>query len=193
MHSQSGDHDSITASRGVEADDDLMMRFKGGDAAAFEVLYDRYEVQLFGLCLRLLGSRAEAQDALQEAFAKVVDRRDSFEPRGSFRSWIFTIVRFACMDRLRVAKTEQQFLERMDASDQAEPHESEMLARTDVDRLLMLLPVDQREVLVLHRLHGFSQAEIAVMLGGTEAGVRQKSYRALKALRARVAPIEEGE
>ena len=183
----------MTAKRGTEADDDLMMRFKGGDAAAFELLYDRYEAQLFGLCLRLLGSRAEAEDALQDAFCKVVDRRDSFEPHGSFRSWIFTIVRFTCMDRLRVAKTEQQFLQRVDASDRAEPHESEMLARTDVDRLLMLLPIEQREVLVLHRLHGFSQAEIATMLGGTEASVRQKSYRALKALRTQVAATEEGE
>ena len=65
-------------SRGAESDDDLMMRFKGGDSAAFEVLYDRYETQLFGLCIRLLGSHAEAEDALQEAFAKMVDRRHSF-------------------------------------------------------------------------------------------------------------------
>jgi len=183
----------MSESRGVEADDDLMTRFKGGDPTAFEVLYDRYEAPLFGLCLRLLGNRAEAEDALQEAFAKVVDRRGSFEPQGRFRSWIFTIVRFTCMDRLRVAKTEQQFLEGMDASERAEPHEGQVLVRTDVDRLLMGLPIDQREVLVLHRLYGFSQAEIAEMLGGTEASVRQKSYRALKALRTRVAAPEEGE
>jgi len=183
----------MTAKQGIESDDDLMMRFKGGDAAAFEVLYDRYEAQLFGLCLRLLGGRSEAEDALQDAFSKVVDRRDSFEPHGSFRSWIFTIVRFTCMDRLRVEKTEQQFLQRMDASDRAEPHESQILARTDVNRLLMSLPIDQREVLVLHRLHGFSQAEIASMLGGTEASIRQKSYRALRALRTRVAATEERE
>ena len=68
-----------------------------------------------------------------------------------------------------------------------------MLARTDVNRLLMELPIDQREVLVLHRLHGFSQAEIAEMLDSTEAAVRQKSYRALKTLRTRVAAMEEGE
>ncbi len=183
----------MTAKQGIESDDDLMMHFKGGDAAAFEVLYDRYEAQLFGLCLRLLGGRSEAEDALQDAFSKVVDRRDSFEPHGSFRSWIFTIVRFTCMDRLRVEKTEQQFLQRMDASDRAEPHESQILARTDVNRLLMSLPIDQREVLVLHRLHGFSQAEIASMLGGTEASIRQKSYRALRALRTRVAATEERE
>jgi len=183
----------MTASRGAEGDDNLMMRFKGGDPAAFEVLYDRYEGQLFGLCLKLLGGRAEAEDALQEAFAKVVDRRESFEPKGRFRSWIFTIVRFTCMDRLRISKTEQQFLDRMDGSDRVEAHESATLARTDVNRLLMDLPVDQREVLVLHRLHGFSHSEIAAMVGATEAGVRQKSYRALKTLRTRVGATEAGE
>ena len=183
----------MTASRDIETDDGLMMRFRGGDATAFEVLYDRYAAQLFALCLRLLGNRAEAEDALQEAFAKVVDRRDSFEPRGSFRSWIFTIARFTCMDRLRVAKTERQFLERLDPTERDEPPENELLARTDVNRMLELLPIEQREVLVLHRLHGFSQEEIAEMLGGTEAGVRQKIYRALKALRIRAAAMEEGE
>ena len=183
----------MTASRGAETDDDLMMRFKGGDPAAFELLYDRYEAQLFGLCLRLLANRAEAEDALQEAFAKVVDRRHSFGPEGRFRSWIFTIVRFTCMDRLRVSKTEQRFLARMDESERVEGHEGAALARTDVDRLLMSLPEDQREVLVLHRLHGFSQSEIAEMVGSTEAAVRQKVYRALKILRAQVGETEEGE
>lgn len=70
--------------REPEGDDALMMRFRGGDAAAFEILYDRYEAPLFGLCLRLLGNRAEAEDALQDAFAKVVDRRGSFDRRAVF-------------------------------------------------------------------------------------------------------------
>ena len=183
----------MIGSRAVDGDDDLMMRFKGGDPAAFEVLYDRYEAQLFGLCLRLLGSRAEAEDALQEAFTKVVDRRDGFEPEGRFRSWIFTIVRFTCMDRLRVGTTEKQFLERLDASERDEGHEGAALARIDVNRLLMGLSDDQREVLVLHRLHGFSHSEIAAIVGTTEAGVRQKSYRALKTLRTRLGEKEAGE
>ena len=183
----------MSPSQGAESDDDLMTRFKGGDSAAFEVLYDRYEAHLFGLCIRLLGSRADAEDALQEVFAKVVDRRDSFRPEGRFRSWIFTIVRFTCMDRLRIAKTEQRFLERMDRSERVETHEGTALARTDVNRLLMDLPADQREVLVLHRLHGFSQSEIAEMVGSTEAAVRQMAYRALKTLRAQVGETEESE
>ena len=182
----------MTSSREAEGDDDLMVRFKGGDVAAFENLYDRYEAQLFGLCIRLLGNRSDAEDALQEAFAKVVDRRGDFQPTGRFRNWIFTIVRFTCMDRLRVSKTERRFLGRMDGSERSDTHEGATLARADVETLLMVLPVEQREVLVLHRLHGFSHSEIAEMLGSTVAGVRQKSYRALKTLRNRVGATEEG-
>ncbi len=176
----------MTPGQEPATDDDLMMRFKGGDPTAFEGLYDRYEAQLFGLCMGLLGNRAEAEDALQEAFAKVVDRRESFEPLGRFRSWIFTIVRFTCMDRLRVSNTEQRFLTRVDSSDELASPDNALLARTDVERLLAELPVDQREVLVLHRLHGFTQAEIAIMIESTEAAVRQKVYRALKTLRKRM-------
>ncbi len=135
------------------SDDQLMMRFKGGDVQAFEVLYDRYESQLFGLCRRLLQSWDEAEDALQDAFVKMVDRRDAFEPQGRFRSWIFTIVRFTCMDRLRVAKTERRAFARLDPSESVEHTEDLSLARADVDRMLRNLPIDQREILVLHRLY----------------------------------------
>jgi len=166
------------------SDDRLMMRFKDGDVRAFEVLYDRYESQLFGLCRRLLPSWDEAEDVLQDAFVKVIDRRDAFEPQGRFRSWIFTIVRFTCMDRLRVANTERKAFARLDASKSVEPAENVSLARVDVDRMLRSLPVDQREILVLHSLYGFNYAEIATITESTEAGVRQKAYRAVRALRA---------
>ena len=180
----------MTRVHDLATDDDLMVRFKGGDPAAFEALYDRYEAQLFGLCLSVLGNRAEAEDALQEAFAKVVDRRESFEPKGRFRSWIFTIVRFTCMDRLRVAATEQRFLTRMDSSEKVASPGDAVLARTDVERLLACLPDEQREALALHRLHGLTQAEIASVTDSTEAAVRQKVYRALKTLRERVGETE---
>ncbi len=65
----------------------------------------------------------------------------------------------------------------------ARPSDS-ALVLTDLERLLSNLPTDQREVLVLHQMHGFSYAEIAEITGATEVGVKQKAYRALKALKS---------
>ena len=117
-------------------------------------------------------------------------------PSGSGKSSLVFDTIFAEAQRRYVESLStyiKQFLDRMDVSPLVEAHEGATLARTDVNRLLMGLPADQREVLVLHRLHGFSHSEIAAMVGTTEAGVRQKSYRALKTLRARVGATEAGE
>jgi RNA polymerase sigma-70 factor (ECF subfamily) len=56
--------------------------------------------------------------------------------------------------------------------------------QSDLERLLSTLPTEQREVLLLHQMQGFSYAQIAEMTGATEVGVKQKAYRALKTLKS---------
>lgn len=165
-------------------DDDLMVRFRDGDAKALGILYDRYANGLFGLCVNLLGDRTEAEDALQDAFVRVIEGRERFEPRDRFKSWVFTVCRRICLDRLRAREREDVALQvHHPELPRARPSDS-MQVQTDLDRLLSTLPPEQREVLLLHRMHGFSYTEIAEMTGATEVAVKQKAYRALKALKS---------
>lgn len=172
---------------GHDGDDLLMLRYARGDIAAFEELYDRYASRLYDFCLRQLGDSDVAGDALQEVFRRVVDARSTYAAQGRFTSWIFTIARRVCADHWRRANREvpvESVADRYELqASAASDVEDEVADRDELQRLLALLPPQQREVLLLSKYHGFTYREIAEMLDSTEVAVRQKVYRALKALR----------
>ncbi len=167
-------------------DDALVRAYAGGDVTAFETLYARYEARVFGFCLRYLGDRDTAADAFQETFMRLVDGAARYEPRGRFPSWIFTIARRVCLDILRTDKKQRPVGSVGDIPAISGPA-ADIERRDELERYLSRLPPEQREVLLLHRYHGFAYEEIAVMTGSTEAAVKQKAYRALQALRSAVA------
>lgn len=80
----------------------LLAAVAGGDQLAFERLYRGTSSKLFGICARLLGDRAEAEDALQEVFTIVWHKAGQFDPgRASAITWLAMIARNKCIDRLR--------------------------------------------------------------------------------------------
>jgi RNA polymerase sigma-70 factor (ECF subfamily) len=81
---------------------ELMRGVVRRDRAAFAALYDRAAPQLFGIALRILRQKEEAEDVLQEAFVAVWDRAASFDPeRGSVMTWLVTVLRYRAIDRRR--------------------------------------------------------------------------------------------
>jgi len=102
---------SAKAASGREAmpDDELMLAYARGDAAAFDVLYARHEGGLFRFVRRLLGARlaAQADEVFQDTWVRIISARDSFSPQGAtWRTWAFTIAHNLAMDRLRVSGRE---------------------------------------------------------------------------------------
>lgn len=80
----------------------LLAAVSEGDRQAFSTLYDRTSAKLYGVCLRLLGSEAEAQDALQDAFVTVWQKADRFDPaKASAITWLAVLARNKAIDRLR--------------------------------------------------------------------------------------------
>ncbi len=163
-------------------DDALMQRYAAGDVAAFDELYEHYEAPIYGFCLRYLSDADSAADALQEVFVRLIDARTSYQPRGRFRSWVFTITRRVCVDRSR-----ERMHEPLEAGGRdthvGRSFVDDIEHRDEVERVLSVLTPEQREVLLLHRYYGFSYGEISEMVGATEAAVKQKAYRALLDLR----------
>jgi RNA polymerase sigma-70 factor, ECF subfamily len=85
----------------------LLARVAGRDAGSLKGLYERTSAKLYGICLRLLGDEAEAQDALQEVYLKVWRRASSFDvTRASGITWLATIARNAAIDRLRARRVQ---------------------------------------------------------------------------------------
>ncbi len=90
-------------------DEDLMLAYAGGDAAAFDALYVRHEAALYRFVRRLLGAAftAQADEVFQDTWLRIVAARASFRPQGAaWRTWAFTIAHNAAMDRLRVGGRE---------------------------------------------------------------------------------------
>lgn len=80
----------------------LLARVAQGDAAAFQEFYDRTSAKLFGIVLRILTERHEAEDVLQEVYVSVWRKAASFDPaRASPITWVATIARNRAIDRLR--------------------------------------------------------------------------------------------
>lgn len=82
-----------------------MTRVGRGDRAAFQQVYLATSAKLFGICLRILGDRAEAEDALQDVYVSLWRRADRFDPaRASAMSWLAIFARNRAIDRRRGSK-----------------------------------------------------------------------------------------
>jgi RNA polymerase sigma-70 factor, ECF subfamily len=82
-------------------DGQTLAQARAGDAIAFASLVDEHRVGLLRHCYRMLGSGADAEDALQDTLLRAWQRLDTFEERGSFQGWMYRIATNLCIDRIR--------------------------------------------------------------------------------------------
>jgi len=180
---------------GGAADEALLRRVAAGDARALRQLYDRCAPVALALALRILRNRAEAEDALQDAFVEAWKRAGSFDVRrGSATAWVLSIARSRALDRLRArgsADRATTAVAREDPSPPPLPIESAELRqeRDRLQRALSALPPDQRAVLELAYFEGLTQSEIAARTGHPLGTVKTRCRLALEKL---AALFEEG-
>jgi RNA polymerase sigma factor (sigma-70 family) len=161
------------------ATDDRLMNFvRRGDSTAFEILYDRHASELLSFCVYMLGSRHDAEDAVQATFASAyrVLNRDAREV--VLRPWLFTIARNNCLSILRRRRPAVELGEER-------AHDGDPIAELEVReelrhvlKSLLALPERQRAALVLAELHGLSQSEIGAVLGVRAERVKAYVYQA---------------
>ena len=116
-----------------------LARIPGGDRAALQTVYRLTSAKLFGVCLRILGTQAEAEDVLQEVFLTVWRRAADFDPdRASPMTWLIAIARNRAIDRLRATKTSRRaepIEAAIDLADDAPGAESALASTQDHARL----------------------------------------------------------
>jgi len=183
-----------------EFDAELLRAVARGDESAFARVYDRYSPILLGLLLRILRSRAEAEDVLQDVFLQVWQQARSFDQtRGRAFTWLVTLARSRAIDRLRAVDSRERTAQR--SAEDAPPAAAESLGWADEEAIraeraeavraaLAELPEEQRQVLVLAYLDGMSQSEIAAAknqpLGTVKTRTRTGLKRLSEALRSRL-------
>jgi RNA polymerase sigma-70 factor, ECF subfamily len=171
------------------SDVDLLHAIARSDEQALACLYDRYRLILFGLLLRILNSREEAEDVLQEVFWQVWRRASDFnEERGRPFTWLVTLGRSRAIDRLRslgaheraaIASAVDPAQSISDAADDATRSEQ----RGIVAKALTQLPEEQRAALFLAYFEGLTQSEIATKLGAPLGTVKTRMRSGLMKLR----------
>ncbi|MGO9322903.1 MAG: sigma-70 family RNA polymerase sigma factor [Solirubrobacteraceae bacterium] len=155
-----------------------MALVRRGDPTAFEILYDRHVHELLSFCRYMLGSRADAEDAVQSTFASAHRALLADDRWVDVRPWLFTIARNACLSILRGRRA---LAEVVGASPPREDPVARVEQREDMRQVLATLrelPENQRTALVLSELHGFSHSEIGVLLGVRPEQVKSYVYQA---------------
>ncbi|MDZ7721843.1 MAG: sigma-70 family RNA polymerase sigma factor [candidate division KSB1 bacterium] len=159
----------------IVSDAELIRRYKGGDARAFERLVQRYNRPLTGYLRRMITDRIAADDLFQETFLKVVKALPRYREDGKFSSWLFGIANHVAIDYLRKQKRikshmktdtiEKNDEEPVEYEDVNSPLPDQEFDRSELKTLLKQavgkLPVEQKQVLLLRQYSGMSFKEIA--------------------------------
>lgn len=160
----------------------LMLRYRDGDATAFEALYRRHKDGLYRYLLRLCADLETAEDLFQEAWGKLIASRRRYRGTARFSTYLYRIAHNCFVDhyrRQRARPPSQNAVDVERATADADPvrDTDRMLAREKLDRLLRALPEEQRDAFLLHEEAGLTIAEIAEVTGvGAETAKSRLRY-----------------
>ena len=173
-----------------DQDVDLLKAIAARNEAALGQLYDRYRLILFGVLVRILNNREEAEDVLQEVFLQVWRRAADFdENRGRPFTWLVTLARSRGIDRLRALASRERVATMAGATEASEEVSD---AATDairseergvVNSALSQLPEEQKRPLMLAYFDGLTQSEIALQLGAPLGTVKTRMRTGMMKLR----------
>lgn len=171
------------------------IRIKNGEYAVLEELYDRHNRQAFNLALKMLRDPQAAEDLVQEAFLRVWQQSESYDPeRGRFATWLLSVVHNMCIDQLRKKRLSAISLDQEEtqhfvpyiADDSAGPEEEVWVKqkRETIKRNMLGLPTEQRELIEMAFFGGYSHSQIAARTGRTLGTVKYRIRQGLMRLSA---------
>ena len=173
-------------------DEQLMLAYANGDAAAFERLYEKHKGGLYRYCLRQLRHQAKAEECFQEIWLKLVNSRANYQPKALFTTYLYRIALNHIIDHVRKEKKIRQETlldEEYDYSDYQSPTDiSSQLIDDDrakrLRRQIELLPLEQKTALLLKLDAGLSLEEIATILNCGRETVKSRLRYATDKLRS---------
>jgi len=169
-------------------DSTLLLRYRDGDVAAFEVLYRRHNDALYRYLLRLCRHRHNADDIFQEVWGKIIKAADRYQPTAKFSTFLFRVAHNCFIDHLRRNKrhlhsNEVEPDQHADPGDLPEMLVERSLARERLELALRELPEEQRDVFLLHEEAGLNLDEIALITGSNRETTKSRLRYAVTKLR----------
>ncbi len=172
-------------------DSALMLRYRDGDADAFETLYRRHNDALYRYLLRLCRHRDTAEDLFQDVWGKIIKSRDRYRPTAKFTTFLYRVAHNCFIDHLRKTKRhgstadidpDTQASAATDAADEAE----RQLARRRLEAALRDLPDEQRDVFLLFEEADMSLDEIAAVTGVNRETAKSRLRYAVNKLKVAI-------
>jgi len=173
----------------------LVKRAQAGDEAAFREIVERYQSKVFSIIHGIVRQRNDVEDIAQQVFAKVYLSIRNFDFRSSLITWIYKITVNECFDYLRKKKVrklvyesdlsedEVRRVENTEPSIDRQPPQDTTLARRDyVLKLLSRVSEEERTLLMMKEVEGYSVEELAQATGMNENTIKVKLFRARQKL-----------
>lgn len=157
-------------------------RAQRADTTAFEALYRMHVDKVYGLCLRMTGNTAEAEDCTQEAFIQAWSKLSKFRGDSAFSTWIHRIAVNTVLGRMRKSRREQDRVQAVTDISPAPVTTGDSGNLEDLQQAVDGLPDGARHVFVLHAVYGYSHDETGNMLGIATGTSKAQLHRAKRLL-----------
>ena len=177
----------IPTRESIEVDDrQLVEKFRGGDATAFEQLVRRKTSKVYGLCYRIIGNAEDAKDISQLVFIKLWENLNKYDPHFAFDTWLYRMVTNVAIDFLRNKQSRENAvnsnlrLVRTSSDDE----QGVVVQRKEIENVFnavsAVLSPKQKTIFVMREMDDLSSSEIAKVLGCRESTVRNHLFNARK-------------
>jgi len=168
-------------------DKDVMFAVRSGDIDQTGILFERHNIRLFNFFYRLTSDRQTSEDLVQEVFLRLIRFRETYKGNGSFTTWLYTIAHNIYIDNWRKPYIQKEY----DCSQEecavantvdemVECNEKSEL----LERALMKLTNEEREILILSTYQKMKYREIAKIMDCSTGRIKQRAFRAIKKLKA---------
>lgn len=190
---------SVPGSLSVAASEQKIIEaFIAGDMHAFKYVYNKYRERIFSYCLYVTGNKMQADDAFQEVFIRVYERREQLREGRALKNWLLLVARSVCLNMARESKFTPEFIYLDDATHIHEGYSNRKeLAQEGINQEFpeeifhfafgKIAPI-YRDAFMLREIEGFSCEEVAELTGVSVTNVKVRIARAKKMLREILAP-----
>lgn len=175
----------------MTSDDQLILAFQQGSHEAFTEIFERYREPVYGFFRRRLDNPARAEELTQECFLALLQNVKRYEPRASFRSYLYGIAMHMVFAERRKAGREVAENEKLDERVMEENAPGNRDAGIWVRKALEHLGKDEREILMLREYEQLSYGEIGTLMRMPVNTVRSRLFRARLALKEQLIPVKD--
>jgi RNA polymerase sigma factor (sigma-70 family) len=148
-----------------------------GNIKMQELLYQKFALPMYYLCLRYVKNAPDAEDVLQEGFIKVFKNLENYKNAGSFEGWVRTIMTRTALSYLRDNKKHSCHTNLEDSIEEKENRIIDKLSEKEILHTVTKLPAGFKKIFVLYAIEGYNHREIAAMLGCSEGTCKSQFYR----------------